>query len=133
VTFASQVSVTRQGVAAPFNYQWQRNDGSGFRDIPAATASSYRFFATAAADFTATFRLVVGVPGYLENSATVKLVAPGAVPTLSVSRTVESIRITYTGTLQSASSISGPFQNVTGASSPYTAPATGTLFFRASR
>jgi Concanavalin A-like lectin/glucanases superfamily/PA14 domain len=131
VTFVSEATASRQGNPTPFTYQWQRNDGAGFLDIPTgSTSPSYRFFATAAADFTATYRVVVGVPGNYVNSATVKLVAPGSVPTLSVRRSGDTATITYTGTLQSAPALTGPYQNVTGASSPYTAPTTGTLFFR---
>ena len=51
---------------------------------------------------------------------------------LSLSRTGDAITVTFTGNLQSATSISGPFSNVTGATSPYTVPAPtgGSLFYR---
>jgi hypothetical protein len=39
--------------------------------------------------------------------------------------------LTYTGTLQSAATISGPFSNVAGATSPYTIAPGSTLFYRA--
>jgi hypothetical protein len=39
--------------------------------------------------------------------------------------------LTYTGTLQSAAAISGPFSNVAGATSPYTIAPGSTLFYRA--
>lgn len=133
VLFESAATVTRQGSAAPFTYQWQRNDGSGFTDIATATSANYRFFATAAADFTATFRVLVGVPGNYVPSNAVKLVAPGSNPTLTVGVSGGSTVITYTATLQSAPSITGPWQNVTGATSPYTVPTTGTVFFRTVR
>ena len=91
------------------------------------------FFATAAADFTATFRVLVGVPGNFVPSNAVKLVAPGSNPTLSVGVSGGATVITYTATLQSAPAITGPWQNVTGATSPYTVPTTGTVFFRTVR
>lgn len=78
IVFESAATATRQGLPTPFSYQWQRNDGTGFTNIVSATSPSYRFFATAAADFTATFRVVVGVPGNYVNSDVVKVVAPGS-------------------------------------------------------
>ncbi len=122
--------MTRQGVATSFSYQWQRNDGSGFVDIANATSASYRFFPTTPSDISATYRLVAGVPGKLVPSTVVKVVAPA--PQLSLSRTGDVITVTFTGSLQSATSITGPFSNVTGATSPYTVPAPtgGNLFFR---
>jgi hypothetical protein len=56
-------------------------------------------------------------------------------PTLSLNRTGDAITVTFTGNLQSSTSISGPFSNVTGATSPYTVPAPtgGSLFFRSSK
>jgi len=53
-------------------------------------------------------------------------------PTLSVSYASDKVTVTYSGSLQSATSPTGPFSNVSGASSPYVAPASGTgsLFFR---
>ena len=122
--------MTRQGVATGFSYQWQRNDGSGFVDIANATGASYRFFPTTPSDITASYRLVAGVPGKLVPSNEVNVVPPA--PQLSMSRTGEVLTITFTGKLQSATSITGPFSNVTGATSPYTVPAPsgGNLFFR---
>ena len=130
VTFEGAAKVTRQGVATSFSYQWQRNDGSGFVDIANATGTSYRFFPTTPSDISASYRLVAGVPGKLVPSAEVKVTPPR--PTLSLSRTGDAITVTFTGNLQSATSISGPFSNVTGATSPYTVPAPtgGNLFFR---
>ena len=52
--------------------------------------------------------------------------------TLTVSRTAGGIAITYTGTLQAASTVTGPYADVTGATSPYSANTTGAAqFFRA--
>jgi hypothetical protein len=76
---------------------------------------------------------LAGVPGKLVPSAEVKVTAPA--PVLSLSRTGDVITVTFTGNLQSSTSISGPFSNVTGATSPYTVPAPtgGSLFFRSSK
>jgi len=133
VTFDGTAKVTRQGVATSFSYQWQRNDGSGFVDIANATGTSYRFFPTTPSDISASYRLVAGVPGKLVPSAEVKVTPPR--PTLSLGRTGDVITVTFTGNLQSSTSLSGPFSNVTGATSPYTVPAPtgGSLFFRSSK
>ena len=130
VTFDVDASVTRQGAPAAFTYQWQRDDGTGFANIAGATASSYRFFPTVAADFAASYRVLVGVPGNLVPSAVVKVVEPGGTPTLGIGTSGGKISITYTGTLQSAPSVTGPFTPVAGATSPYVPTVTGTLFFR---
>ena len=70
------------------------------------------------------------VLGKLVPSADVKVTAPR--PTLSLSRTADVITVTFTGSLQSSTSLTGPFSNVTGATSPYAVPAPpgGSLFFR---
>ena len=130
VTFDVDAAVTRQGAPTTFGYQWQRDDGAGFVNIDGATASSYRFFPTVAADFTASFRVLVGVTGNQVPSAVVKVVEPVATPTLGIGTTGGKVSITYTGTLQSAPSVTGPFTPVTGATSPYVPTVTGTLFFR---
>ena len=130
VEFTAVAAVSRQGTAVPFTYQWQRNDGAGFVDLAGATGNSYRFFPTVAADLTAKFRVVAGVPGKFVPSAEVGIVAPR--PTLSLSYAADKVTITYSGTLQSSTSPTGPFSNVAGAGNPYVAPASGTgsLFFR---
>ena len=130
VEFTAVATASRQGTPVAFTYQWQRNDGAGFLDIVGATGNSYRFFPTVAADLTAKFRVVAGVPGKFVPSAEVGVGAPR--PTLSVSYASDKVTVTYSGSLQSATSPTGPFSNVSGASSPYVAPASGTgsLFFR---
>lgn len=56
-------------------------------------------------------------------------VAPGP---LKVAKTADGASITYTGTLQSAPSVKGPYTDVAGATSPYAAKATAAAaFFRA--
>ena len=58
-------------------------------------------------------------------------VAAPVVPTLSASRTATGLTITFTGTLQSADTITGTFTDVAGAASPYAVTsATGQKFFR---
>lgn len=131
VVFESEATVTRQGMPVPFTYQWQRNDGSGFADILNATGASYSFFAINAADLAATFRVVAGIPGNYVPSEGVKAVAATAVPTLFISNNGDSVTMTYTGNLESAPSLSGPFGTVVGASSPYVTTAGGTAFYRA--
>jgi hypothetical protein len=133
VTFEGAAKVTRQGVATSFSYQWQRNDGAGFVDIANATGTSYRFFPTTPSDISASYRLLAGVPGKLAPSTAVRVTAPA--PVLSLSRTGDVITVNFTGKLQSSTSISGPFSNVTGATSPYTVPAPsgGSLFYRSIR
>ncbi len=56
----------------------------------------------------------------------------GSTPTVSISvdGTGKAV-LTYTGTLQSATSIKGPFSNVAGATSPYSVAPGSTLFYRA--
>src|SRR4029078_10943621 len=57
----------------------------------------------------------------------------GGTATVSIQRSANGITLTFTGTLQSASSIAGPWTNVTG-SSPLTVPATGSAqFYRATQ
>lgn len=130
VAFESQAAVTRQGTPVAFTYQWQRNDGAGFTDIAGATTRTYSFFPTVAADMTATFRVLVGVPGKYVPSSVVQVVAPR--PTLSLTPTATGVSVSFTGTLQSGPSITGPFVNVGGATSPYviTAPSGDAQFFR---
>ncbi len=55
-------------------------------------------------------------------------------PTLSIAHVGGNVVLTFTGTLQSATNVKGPYTDVTAATSPYTVPATGAeMFFRASR
>jgi hypothetical protein len=55
-----------------------------------------------------------------------------AAPMVSVAKNGANVVITYTGILQGADSVNGPYTDVAGASSPYsTASATGMRYFRA--
>jgi hypothetical protein len=57
---------------------------------------------------------------------------PQPQPTIAISRSEAGVVIQYTGVLQSAESVAGPYTDVAGASSPYTVPAAGpnTRFYR---
>ncbi|HRY50245.1 MAG TPA: immunoglobulin domain-containing protein [Candidatus Paceibacterota bacterium] len=130
-TFEATATATQQGAPTQVYYQWQRNDGSGFVDIAGATANSFRFYPTPA-DFQASFRVVATVPGKSVASQEAKLVT-GIVeaPEISIERSAAGITLTYTGTLQSSTTVEGPFQNVAGAQSPYVVPnPAGAQFFR---
>jgi hypothetical protein len=53
-------------------------------------------------------------------------------PELSIGRDGANVVVTYTGTLQSADTVNGTYTDVSGATSPYSVPATGSSkFFRA--
>jgi len=55
--------------------------------------------------------------------------APGPV---SIARAADGVNITYTGVLQSASAVKGPYTDVSGATSPYKSPISGApKYFRA--
>ena len=55
--------------------------------------------------------------------------APGPV---SIARAADGVSITYTGVLQSAAAVNGPYADVSGAASPYKAPLSGApKYFRA--
>lgn len=55
--------------------------------------------------------------------------AAPANPTLGIARDGANVKVTYTGTLQGADSVTGPYSDVAGATSPYTVPATGAQRF----
>jgi hypothetical protein len=119
-TFAAEVAASRQGVPEPITYQWQRNDGAGWVDIAGANTASFRIFPTAT-DFQATFRLVASVPGKSIISNVVKLVT-GVVelPTISVGTNPQGQPVlTFTGALLEADAVTGPYNPVAGATSPY--------------
>jgi hypothetical protein len=62
----------------------------------------------------------------------VVLTVPTGRPTLAVVKTATGLTLTFTGTLQSADAVTGPYADVTGATSPYNSPTTGSpKFFRA--
>jgi len=58
--------------------------------------------------------------------------APGTQPTLSLTRTQTGISITFTGTLESAPSVTGSWTNVPNATSPFSVTPVGPQqFYRA--
>jgi hypothetical protein len=67
-----------------------------------------------------------------KDLSTVIIDKPVAVPpTVAIAKSTAGSVITFVGTLQSADTITGAWTDVAGATSPYTAPATGTQkFFR---
>ncbi len=54
-------------------------------------------------------------------------------PTVSITRDATGVKATYTGTLQQADAVVGPWTDVAGASSPYTVPNTGAQKFLRSK
>jgi hypothetical protein len=132
VTFQAAATASRRGQSLPVSYQWQRNDGAGWVNIPNETGSSY-YFVPVAADFSAQFRVLAAVPGKSVASNPVRVsTEPVGPPEIAIARGAGGITITYTGTLQSATTVQGPYSVVAGASSPYTVPnPTDTKFFRA--
>ena len=60
--------------------------------------------------------------------------APPVTPTITVQRSGANVVLTWTGVLQSADRVEGPYSDVSGASSPLTVPTTGAAkFYRARR
>lgn len=58
-------------------------------------------------------------------------VVPCATPSILINRNGASVTVAFTGTLQSAPTITGPWTGVSGAISPHVVSATGQKFFRA--
>jgi hypothetical protein len=60
--------------------------------------------------------------------------APPVTPTITVQRSGANVVLTWTGVLQSADRVEGPYTDVSGASSPLTVPTSGAArFYRARR
>lgn len=133
VTFEGLATATQQGKPVALSYQWQRDGGTGFVNIPDATSASYRFFPVAA-DFSAQYRVLAEVPGKSVGSSAVKLLQGGAAPEISIAKTGETATVTFTGRLQVANTVLGPYADVAGATSPYVVPVgTGPSFYRSAR
>jgi hypothetical protein len=131
-TFQAAATASKLGQPYPFTYQWQRDDGNGFVNIPNANLASFQIYPTAA-DFDASFRVVVNVPGRTVPSNEVKLTLAAAPQArLSITSNGTSAEIEYTGTLQSADDLeAGVWTDVAGATSPYTVDSTsGSRFYR---
>jgi hypothetical protein len=56
-----------------------------------------------------------------------------AAPTVAIAKTATGVDITYTGTLQAASAVTGPYADVAGATSPYSAKTTSAASYFRSR
>lgn len=129
--FTCEAEALRQGEPVEIRYQWQRNDGAGWVDIPGATTSSY-YITPTLVDMNASFRVQVtafGIPGKVIYSNVVRLVVPR--PTISISKSADGVSIAFTGTLQSSTAVKGTYQDVPDAKSPYViATPTGTMFYR---
>ncbi|MCX8107310.1 MAG: hypothetical protein N3G20_00745, partial [Verrucomicrobiae bacterium] len=98
VTFTSEATANLRGQPQRVYYQWQRNDGAGWVDIPGADEPSYRFFPVEA-DFKAKFRVVASVPGKSITSNEVKLLTEQVQkPTISIATAAQGVVITFTGT-----------------------------------
>lgn len=135
VTFEALATASKRGQPMPVGYQWQRNDnGAGWVNIPNQTSTNL-YFVPVPADFNATFRVLARVPGKDVPSNVVRITTgPVEPPAIAISGSGAAITITYEGTLESATSVQGPYSAVANASSPYTVPnPTGTKFYRASQ
>lgn len=121
-TFEAEAVASLHGEPLPVRYQWQRQDADIFVDLPGETGPTLRIFPTAA-DLAATFRVMASVTGKSIVSEPVKLTTSVEPPNIAITATRGQITIQYTGKLQSASTVAGPYTDVQGASSPYTVPA----------
>lgn len=133
-TFTSEAEASRRGDPVEIRYQWQRNDGAGWVDIPWATDPSMQFIPADQKDMQALYRVMVsayGIPGKVIYSDVVRLTTTIPPPTISISKSGAGLSIAFTGTLQSAATVNGPYQNVSGATSPYVVSGpTGAAFYR---
>lgn len=75
-------------------------------------------------DTTASSKLKPIAADYLSSAVDLPI-PPAAAPTLAAARSATGLKITYTGTLQSAAVVNGPYTDVSGASSPADVQATG--------
>jgi hypothetical protein len=132
-TFTVAGTATLHGDPLTLSYQWQRNDGAGFVDIAGANSASFTLYPTAA-DLTATFRVIVSAPGASVTSSTAKLTGSAPPPTIGVALVNGLPSITFTGRLQSATTVNGTYNDVQNATNPYPVPAgQQMLFFRSVR
>ena len=136
VTFSVEATAVVPGATViPIAYQWQKDSGAGFVDIPGATGSSLTFFVVEADNGTR-YRCVVSVPGASVTSDSALLTIGGeARPTVSITRGNGTVTIEWSsGTLQSAPTVLGPWTDLPAAVSPHTIPAAGPgTFFRVSQ
>jgi Immunoglobulin I-set domain len=124
-------SVTARG-AGPFTYQWQSNGV----DIVGATLSSYTKN-NLTIDDSGTYTVVVN-NGHASSSTSAQLtVVEGVNPPGAITISYDGVHVTLswagTFTLQSATSVAGPYNDVSGpvTTAPYTTTATGgPVFYR---
>jgi len=134
VVFAAEAAASLHGDPVAVAYQWQRDDGTGFVNIAGATSASLRLIPSAA-DLNATFRVVATARDKSLASNGAKIVTEVVEdPTVAISTSGGTLTIEFTGTLQSATDVTGEFQDVPGATSPYTPASAGDrMFFRSVR
>ena len=113
VTFTTLAEATLNSAPTPVAYQWQRNNGAGFFDIPRATSSSYSLLPTPS-DSGAIFRCIVRSPGAEATSSEATLiVAPKQTITLTGNTAVISWPAVSTGfALEQASALLTPATTV---------------------
>lgn len=132
--FSAEATAKKRGNPVSFTYQWQRDDGAGFSNLPNENAATYRIFPVEA-DFKARFRVLVKVPGKELASNVVKLTKdPPGPPVISIASPGGTVTITFTGKLTAATKVDGTYTEVIGAQSPYpVANPTTMMFYRAEK
>jgi hypothetical protein len=104
----------------PFRLVWFEGNGGAHVEWYSVTASGERILINDRANSAA-------LKGFKARTAT-----PATKPTLSYSSASGSLVITYTGVLQSATTVNGTYTDVAGATSPATITTTsGSVFYRA--
>ena len=123
-----------------FDYLWLCRDSGG--DVEHAVIDDFSVYSTAL-DATDIMALYNGTaPNAISAKASLLAWWPfddppttttGAAPTIGIALASGKLVITYTGTLLSSATVSGPYSAVTGATSPYTVPTPGGphIFYRA--
>jgi hypothetical protein len=125
-------SVTASGTA-PLSYQWQKNGAN----ISGATSASYTTPATASADNSSTFKVVVSnsAGNITSNAATLTVTAAAVAPTIATQPANQTVTAGQTATFTVLAAGTAPLSyqwqkngaNISGAaSSSYTTPATTT-------
>jgi hypothetical protein len=115
-------------------YQWQAAPfGSQlFTNVVNATNSIYAITNVSAQQNGLRFRVGLTTAGAGATSSLASLTVSGAPVTLMIQKAGNQVQLLWpSGTLQSATVVTGPYTNITSAVSPYTlAPAATAEFFR---